>query len=211
VGRPNRDHIYLGQLRDYFAQHRLLPSHAEISRILGLKAKNASYMLCRRLADAGFIEAAQGGRLAPGRRFFERPYMAQQVPAGTGEPGMFDGGMDAHEIDRFLVDEPSRSVLVTVRGDSMSGAGVLDGDVAVVERSEHAGVGDFVVAYVDGNYTLKELAFEGDQPILVPHNPSFRSIRPKAEFNILGVVRGIVRRYRPQMGTMPTRKIGEKR
>ncbi len=77
----------------------------------------------------------------------------------------------------------------------MIDAGVLDGDTAVVERTENAQAGDFVAALVDGQYTVKELRYERRAPVLVPHNKSHETIRPERELQILGVVRGIVRKY----------------
>lgn len=77
----------------------------------------------------------------------------------------------------------------------MIDAGVLDGDTAVVEKTEHAQSGDFVAALIDGQYTIKELRYERRKPILVPHNKQYETIRPQQELQILGVVKGIVRRY----------------
>lgn len=62
----------------------------------------------------------------------------------------------------------------------MCDAGVLDGDTAVVERTPQASQGDFVVALVDGQYTMKELRYEHNQPVLVPHNDRYNTIRPNS-------------------------------
>ena len=75
-------------------------------------------------------------------------------------------------------------------------AGVLDGDTAVVERTASARAGDFVAALVDGQCTVKELRYECDRPVLVPHNRHCKTLRPRQDLQILGVVTGIVRRYR---------------
>lgn len=195
MGRPNKDAKYLGCLRDYFARHRLLPSYSELSKVLGFRAKNAAYKLAGRLTGAGYLEAGPGGRLVPGPRFFELPRIDDRVPAGPGELAEFSGGIDHHEIDRLLVDVPSQTFLVQIRGDSMCDAGVLDGDTAVVERTPQANQGDFVVALVDGQYTMKELRYERNQPVLVPHNDRYDTIRPDSDLSVIGVVRGIIRRY----------------
>lgn len=77
----------------------------------------------------------------------------------------------------------------------MTEAGILDGDLAVVERAETARAGDFVVAVVDEKFTLKELQQDGQQSILVPHNSEYPVIRPEHSLEIFGIVRGVVRRY----------------
>jgi repressor LexA len=195
MGRPNRDFEHLGRLRDFYSVHRALPPYAELSKLLGFRAKNAAHKLASRLVESGFLVVGPGRRLVPGARFFERPAMTEFVPAGTGEAGELSGGFDLYEIDRMLVDDPSRTVLIKVRGDSMRDAGVLDGDTAVVERSKTAAAGEFVVALVDGQYTLKELQFESGRPVLMPHNAEFQPISPSSSLAVFGVVRGIVRRY----------------
>ncbi len=77
----------------------------------------------------------------------------------------------------------------------MQEAGVLDGDIAVVEKTEAVATGDFVAALVDGELTLKELQYEKGSPVLIPHNNHYTPIRPQEELAILGVVKGIIRRY----------------
>lgn len=196
MGRPNKDAKYLGCLRDYFAQHRLLPSYAELSKLLGFSAKNAAYKLAERLTSDGYLEVGPGGRLVPGLRFFELPHIDDHVPAGLRDLTEFSGSIEYHEIDRLLVDIPSQTILVPIRGDSMCNAGVLDGDTAVVERTSQANQGDFVVALVDGQYTMKELRYEHNQPVLVPHNDRYETIQPSSDLSVIGVVRGIIRRYR---------------
>jgi repressor LexA len=86
--------------------------------------------------------------------------------------------------------------MVPVKGDSMIDAGIHDGDIVVVERAKAAQSGDFVVAIVDDEFTLKELALEKGKFILKPHNPAYPVIRPQGQLEIFGVVTGLVRRYR---------------
>jgi repressor LexA len=85
--------------------------------------------------------------------------------------------------------------MIPVKGDSMCDAGINDGDIAVVERGGAARKGDFVVAIVDNEFTLKELGLERDKFILKPHNKAYPVIRPKGSLEIFGVMVGLVRRY----------------
>lgn len=195
MARPNYDSVHLDKLRDYFAQHRLLPSYAVIANLLGFSGKTGAVQLVKRLIEAGYIETATGGKLVPLDRFFELPLLDQQIPAGVGEPDVAFSSFQAYALDRLLVEDRSKTVLVPIRGDSMIDAGVLDGDTAIVERTESPRAGDFVVAAVDGQYTIKELRFERSKPVLVPHNKQYEPIRPRQDILILGVVKGIVRRY----------------
>ena len=65
--------------------------------------------------------------------------------------------VESISIDRYLIDQPSKTSLVRVKGDSMKDAGILAGDLAVVAWGASAKVGDIVVAIVDGELTLKYL------------------------------------------------------
>jgi repressor LexA len=80
----------------------------------------------------------------------------------------------------------------------MSDAGLLDGDIAVVDRSVSAKADDMVVAVVDGEITVKWLR-AGESPavwVLEPANAAYEPIRPKRSIEILGVVTGSFRRFR---------------
>lgn len=191
---PNLDDRHLARLRDHYARHGTLPSYAGIGAVVGFKAKNAAVKLAARLTSAGFLRSAPGGKLAPTARFFELPLFDSPVQAGEAVtiPGQEAG--ESMTIDSYLIDTPSKTVLLRVKGDSMQDAGMLDGDIAVVERSQSAIAGEFIVAMVDGAFTLKELGYEGEQPILIPHNNSYPRIRPERDLEIFGIVRGIVRK-----------------
>jgi repressor LexA len=195
MARPNNDLQHLDAMRDYFAQHRVLPSYDGLCSVLGFKSKAGAVKLAQRLIEGRYIERAPGGKLAPMDRFFERARLDDKIPAGTGDSGALSGGMEPHGLDRMLVRRPSKTRLVPIRGDSMVAAGVLDGDTAVIECDCQAQQGDFVAAMADGALTIKELRFERSRPVLVPHNPQYEVIRPQHGLEILGVVTGIVRSY----------------
>jgi len=87
--------------------------------------------------------------------------------------------------------------VLRVRGDSMIGDGVHDGDLVVVQRAEDAKDGDMVVALVEGEVTLKRLYREGAATVrLQPANPELVPVRlPADTVQIQGVVAGLLRRY----------------
>ncbi|WP_373975357.1 LexA family transcriptional regulator [Chitinibacter sp. SCUT-21] len=195
MANPNRDHEYLGKLQDYYADYRSLPSYAVIGELLGMASKSAVSALVKRLTLAGFVEMTPDKRLAPTKRFFERELADFNLPAGL--PAAANDAMsESISLDEFLMPRPSTSIIIKVRGDSMMDAGVFDGDLAVVEKRHAANVGDFVVAIIDGEYTLKELGRDKQGYYLIPHNPDFNIIRPSESLEIYGVVVGLMRKYR---------------
>lgn len=193
---PDRDADYLGRLRDYYQDARRIPSHQRIAELMGFASKTAAKKLLHRLEGAGFIERTpDDDAWMPARRFFERTLANTAVRAGV--PDMIEGGAgEPFLVDDYLVREPSRTLMVPVKGDSMVDAGIHDGDIVVVERTRAAKAGDFVIAIVDDEFTLKELDIERGRFILKPHNKAYPVIRPKGQLEIFGVVTGLVRRYR---------------
>lgn len=192
----NNDSEYLDRLRDFYAENRHIPSFQRIGELIGFASKSSVSKLIERLEAAGFIERARDGDVwVPSARFFERPLVNAVVRAGI--PDAIDGtGAEPFLVDNYLVRNPSRTLMIPVKGDSMMDAGIQDGDIVIVERSKAAQVGDFVVAIVDDEFTLKELIVERGKFALKPHNPAYPVIRPKGELEIYGVVTGLVRRYR---------------
>jgi repressor LexA len=187
------DPNYLDTLRDFYAKHRVLPSFATIGEMVGLRSKSSVAALVARLKLAGFLDTSPGNRLKPGPRFFERT-LADSVRAGLPQPAD-DQSQDVLTIDEFLIEKPSKTVLVRVKGDSMIDAGVHEGDIVIVEKRPAANVNDMVIAIVDDEFTLKYLDRDRSGFFLRPANPAYPVIRAQASFEIFGVVIGLVRKY----------------
>ena len=189
----SNDRSYLALLQDYYAQHRALPSYASIGQLLGLKSKSSVAAMVARLKLAGYLDSTPDKRLAPTGRFFARPLAESPVQAGMPNP-VDDAQADALTIDDYLIERPSQTVLIRVKGDSMMDAGILEGDLVVVEKTASAKRGDVVVAIVDGQFTLKRLDIERGQFILKPENMAYPVIRPEGALEVFGVMVGLVRK-----------------
>jgi repressor LexA len=190
----SNDATYLAKLQDYYADNNVLPPYSTIMSLLGLRSKSPVAALIARLKLQGFLESTPEKRLKPGRRFFERPIF-DSVQAGAARQAD-DSRYDTISIDQFLVESPSNTVLINVKGDSMIDAGIMPGDTVVVEKRGPAGVGDMVIAIVDNEFTLKTLGKEKGQFVLIPANPAYPVIRPKGELEIFGIVVGQFRKYK---------------
>jgi repressor LexA len=120
------DRENLVSLQSYYAEHRVLPSYARLMSLLGYASKSAVKKALERLEGAGLLDRTPDGDWSPSEHFFERAIATQPVPAGM--PIAADS--DMHEpitIDRFLIDQPSKTVLIRVKGDSMVDAGIRHG------------------------------------------------------------------------------------
>ena len=189
-----RDAEYLSKLQDYYASWKSIPSYSSLCGILGIASKSWVKAVLERLAKAGFVERTPEGVWVPTRQFYARPLAESAVQAGMPVSVTATQG-DYFVIDEMLVNTPSLTTMIPVKGDSMIGAGIHDGDVAIVEKRHLAKDGDIVVAIVDGEFTLKTLGRERGKYVLLPANPAFPVIRPQGTLEIFGVLVGLVRKY----------------
>jgi SOS-response transcriptional repressor LexA len=189
----NRDTEYLGKLQDYYAQHRVLPSFTAVAKLVGLKSTSAVAAMVGRMKTAGVLDQGIDRRLQPGKRFFERE-IADSVRAGLPQPAN-DSSSRVVSVDEYLIRNPSRTVMLTVKGDSMIDAGLLPGDTVIVEKSAPTKPDDIVVAIVDNEFTVKYLAHDKNGFYLKPGNKAYPSIRAKDSLEIYGLVVGCFRKY----------------
>jgi DNA polymerase V len=105
-----------------------------------------------------------------------------------------DEGLD---LNAYLVRNKPATFMFTVRGDSMIGAAIEDGDKVVVDRALTPKNRDIVVAAVDGEYTIKRLWKYRGKVELRAENPAYAPITfgDGTELQVWGVVVGVVRRY----------------
>jgi repressor LexA len=191
----HRDAEYLAKLQDYYADWKSIPSYASLCEVFGIVSKSWVKAILDRLGEAGFIERTPDGVWIPTREFFARPLAESAVPAGMPVSVSATEG-EYYLIDEMLIETPSKTTMIPVKGDSMVDAGIHDGDVAIVEKRNLANIGDIVVAIVDGEFTLKTLDKERGKFILRPQNPAYPVIRPQGSLEIFGVLIGLVRKYR---------------
>ena len=82
-----------------------------------------------------------------------------------------------------------------VKGDSMIDAGIMPGDLLIVERGAAVRDGDIVIAQIDREWTIKYFRRRGNKVFLEAANKDYQPLHPTEELNIAAVVRGVVRRY----------------
>ncbi len=80
----------------------------------------------------------------------------------------------------------------------MVGAGIADGDILVVDRSERARNGDIIIASIGGEFTVKRLEMQNDRVRLLPENPAYTPITlsPETDAEFFGVVTSVVKLLR---------------
>jgi SOS regulatory protein LexA len=178
----------------FYHQKGRMPSFSEIGEMVGLRSKNAVYKLVSRLERLKVLGKDQKGRLIPGSIAYPVK-MLGTVEAGFPSPAE-EELTDTLSLDELLIQNREATFLLKVSGDSMSVAGILPGDMVLVDRGQAPKSGDIVIAEVDGEWTMKYMRKRGESVTLVPANPKYQPIRPKKELKIAGVVTAVVRKYK---------------
>ena len=189
----NRDGEYLDKLRDYYAEHRVLPSYSTMMALVGLRSTSTVSAFVTRMKTVGMLVSAPNGRMQPGQRFFER---AALEPQSEGMPqAALDPSVQGLNVDAYLIDQPPRTVLQTMPDDSMVEAGLLPSDTVVVKKSVPVLAGNVVVATVDGQLFVRFLARDPQGFYLKPGNSSYATIRSSQDLEIMGRVVASFRKY----------------
>jgi repressor LexA len=172
------------------------PSQQEIARAFGFRSLGTVQNYLVRLEREGMLarewNARRGLRVArPQTGGFELP-LAGTVAAG--KPIEAIETPDTIEVPPSMVG-PGENFVLRVKGDSMVGDGILDGDFVVVRKQASADSGQTVVALIDGEATVKRLQRKGSRIELHPANPAMAPIVVEEEesFRIEGVVVGVIR------------------
>jgi len=139
-------------------------------------------------SDEPFVTVPVVGRIAAGQPLEALEEADEEIPIPSGIFGHITRA-------RIRTSRPAKSYFfIRVRGDSMQGAGIHDGDLVLVHRQDTAQPGDIVVALVDGEATVKRLQIVGRDVYLAPENPFVKAIHLKREeLRILGKVVGLIR------------------
>lgn len=128
------------------------------------------------------------------RRTATVPFMVSSVPAGFPSPAddYLDQPLDFNEL---IIAHPAATFAVRVAGDSMTGAGIFPGDIAVVDRSLTATDGSIILGIVGGEFTIKRYRTRGGNVWLEAANPAYKPlpITEDSGFEVWGVVRHAIR------------------
>lgn len=116
------------------------------------------------------------------------------VPAGG--PVLSEEYIDNwYDVGPDVAKKEEGIFILKVRGESMIGAGINDGDLVVVDSNKNPRNGDIVVALVDNENTVKRFIRDGNKVYLKPENDKFEDIFPEGELIIQGVVSSLLRFY----------------
>jgi len=163
----SRQSEVLELIRSCIASQGRPPTRAEIARRLGFRSANAAEDHLRALARKGVIELAPGS--SRGIRLVDAvdglPVVGR---VAAGAPILAEQNIEEYCSVDPTVFNPRADYLLRVRGDSMKGAGILDGDLLAVHRTPQAVNGRIVVARIADEVTVKRFQQRGAIVHLLP-------------------------------------------
>lgn len=187
----------LDVIRSHIADTGYPPTRADIASELGFRSANAAEEHLKALARKGAIEVIPG--TSRGIR----------LPGGNGLPivGRVAAGNPLLAVEHIedtcdvppSLFSPRADFLLRVRGDSMTGVGILDGDLLAVHKTTEARDGQIVVARIEDEVTVKRLQRpRRDQVLLLPENDDYEPIEVdlrRQELVIEGLSVGVIRHH----------------
>lgn len=184
---------YKKKILSFYENHKRMPGYLEIMHLTGFKSKNAVYKLINKLVDLGVIHKDAKGKITLTTQTEEVPFLGY-VEAGL--PSLAEEDLlDTIDIDTYLIPHKENSYILEVKGDSMIDEGIKEGDYVIVEKKSEAKDGEIVIAEVDGGFTMKYYKKKGNTVFLRPANKNFKDIYPTESFQIVAVVKAVIRRY----------------
>lgn len=187
----NKPQLILDFVNQFMQENGFAPSVREIGEATGLRSTaSVSYHL-QRLQEQGLLHApAEKGR--------KRAVVTAQRPGQIPVIGVVTAGLPILAVENqegtMTWDGDPACFALRVRGDSMIGAGILDGDKVVIRPQSTADDGQIVVARLEDEATVKRLQRCGNQVWLMPENPAYSPIDGRYA-QIVGIVKAVVREY----------------
>jgi repressor LexA len=177
----------------------ITPSTREIQSHFGFASQTSVMQYIATLERKGFLDRhARKARalITPLQkvRMVDIPIYGQ-IPAGMAT--MTEQAAEGHvTLDMASVNASrhGRTFALRVRGDSMIGAHIVDGDIVILEDRKDARNGDIVAALIDGETTLKRYVVERGRSYLKAENPQYPNLTPVRELRIQGVMISLVRK-----------------
>ena len=184
-----------GVLQDYVSEYGIAPSHVELADLIGVRSSKAAADHLKALERKNVIEIypdkPRGIRIIEEKNEFELPLVGS---VAAGLPIEAIENVESYITIPEVLRRKKPTFLLRVRGDSMIDAGILDGDLIAVRKSQTANVGEIIVARIDDEVTVKRLEKQGANAVLQPANDFYEPIvLPAEDLAIEGHFVGLIR------------------
>jgi len=190
----------LEAIKDFIRAKGFPPSVREINSIFGFKSPAASHNFLKILEKKGYIRRSGKNKSRnyevigfSNRNFIPVPLVGRVV---AGEPVISEENIECYYDLDASITTSDEVFLLKVDGHSMIDANIFDGDMILVKKQPIANYGDIVVAFIDGELTVKRFLIENDQVVLKPENKEMEPIyitENSGDFKIMGKVIKLIR------------------
>ncbi len=193
-----RQQAVLQFLESHISEHSYPPTMREIGEHFGISSKGAHDHITA-LKRKGCLKTVENrsrvielvGKSHPAPASVEVPILGF---VAAGKPIFADENFEESVHVPHSIVRDKKCFVLRVRGDSMQNAGIIEGDLAVIEQQITANDGDIVVAMIEDAVTLKRFFREKGRIRLAPENPAYSPIYSQ-DVRILGKLCGLVRNY----------------
>jgi repressor LexA len=199
---------------------KLTPTLREIAAHFRFSSVNAALAHVQALRTKGFVKNSSGRARSlqmlgpsispskwaasstprqPSSAFHNPPVVSVpiygSIPAGIPiDASQEQEGCVLIDVDTLGIKPTARTFGLRVKGDSMIGKNIVEGDTVIIEHGVQPRSGDVVAALIDGQVTLKTFVLQQGKPYLRAENPRYPKLIPQEELQIQGVMVALVRR-----------------
>ena len=197
-----RQHAIYSYIKEFILLHKFPPTIREIGEKFGIKSTNGVREALISLERKGLIKKlsrqARSIELlqsAPSLAVASHVPLIGRIAAGT--PILAEENIESTlAIDKAVLPRSSQIFALRVQGDSMTGDGILNGDLAIIRMQKNAERGQIIAAIIDGDATLKHYYPAENRIELRASNPTYSPIvvSENENFSIAGILAGIIRK-----------------
>ncbi|NLK00240.1 MAG: transcriptional repressor LexA [Clostridia bacterium] len=196
----SRQKLILEYIKNEIKKRGYPPTIREIGASVGLKSSSTVHNHLSQLEKKGYIRRDPSKPRAIEVLTQNNGFVKEMIDVplvgniSAGEPVFAEDKIeDMFQLPYDLIRYDD-TFLLSVKGESMVGAGILDGDLILVKKQNWAENGEIIVALIDDEATVKRFYKKEDFVVLKPENPVMKPISVK-DVNILGKVVGLLRVY----------------
>lgn len=202
----------LKKITEFQQREGYFPSIRDLNQQLRLKSSNTIFNHLKALIKKGYLQKNSKGKIikllqstqdnfsdslqsiATSITSIQIPYYPEGVNAGFQAPAE-DAGREMLTVDQYLIRHPNNTFALKVKGHSMEKAGILPGDLLLVEKRTDAKTGQIIIAHLPTGFTVKRLIEDQGQKYLQAESTKSYQIKLEEGTEIWGVVIGTVRKY----------------
>lgn len=189
-------------LIDYHKNNMIYPTFDEMKSFLNIKSKSGVHKLLSSLEEKGIVNRLPHKARALSVNSFNEKLNEKELPflgrIAAGNPiEAITGSFEQISVPNYLINGKEEHFTLEVTGDSMIEAGIFDGDIVVIKKTNIANSGDIVVALIDQNeVTLKRFRSFKNSIALEPANKNFKiRIFGEDRVKIQGKLVGLIRKF----------------